>query len=170
MISRLTLAAQYGLAIYLRKEDFKPGVGFFTKEAFSKGTTRTGLITMCATHVVAALIYLGITFRFTNSTNSRVFVTWYVVGFLETCVIFGVSFWFEELGFKDKALQDRMKTATLLILGEGVIVVAEHVSTIVKNANSWSTLLPPPLPPLYWLNRENDTDNTSLQLRRRWAF
>ncbi|KAK3345802.1 hypothetical protein B0T25DRAFT_633497 [Lasiosphaeria hispida] len=131
-------SAQYCLAIYLRKDRFEPGVGYFSKETFSKKTSRTGLITMCATHIAAALIYLGITFRFTNSTNSRVFVTWYVVGFLETCIIFGVSYWFEDLGFKNKALQDRMKTATLLILGEGVIVVAEHVSTIVKNANSWT--------------------------------
>ncbi|RYP72517.1 hypothetical protein DL771_004157 [Monosporascus sp. 5C6A] len=133
MVSRLTLAAQYGLAIYLRKEKFKTGVSISSKEA-----TKTGLITMCTCHVVAALIYLGITFRFTNSTNSRVFVTWYIVGFFETCIIFAISFWFEDLGFKDKALQDRMKMATLLILGEGVIVVAEHVSTIVKNVNSWT--------------------------------
>ncbi|GAB1316871.1 Low temperature requirement A [Madurella fahalii] len=134
MVSRLTLAAQYGLAIYLRKGDFKPHVGIFSKEA-----SKTGLIAMCACHVVAALIYLGITFRFTDSTNSRVFVAWYIVGVFETCIIFAVSYRFEDLGFKDKTLQDRMKTATLLILGEGVIVVAEHVSTIVKNVNSWTS-------------------------------
>ncbi|RYP46027.1 hypothetical protein DL768_007707 [Monosporascus sp. mg162] len=133
MVSRLTLAAQYGLAIYLRKGTFKTGGSILSKEA-----SKTGLITMCACHVIAALIYLGITFRFTDSTNSRVFVTWYIVGFFETCIIFAISFWFGELGFKNKALQDRMKTATLLILGEGVIVVAEHVSTIVQNVNSWT--------------------------------
>lgn len=96
---------------------------------------------MCATHVIAALIYLGITFRFTDSTNSRVFITWYIVGICETLIIFGISYRFDDLAFKDKALGDRMRTATLLILGEGVIVVAEHVSTIVKNVNSWSKLI-----------------------------
>ncbi|KAK5655358.1 hypothetical protein OQA88_5925 [Cercophora sp. LCS_1] len=133
MISRLTLVAQYGTALYLRKGNFRAGAKFYSRE-----TSRTGLITMCVTHSIAALIYLGITFRFTDSTNSRVFVTWYVVGVLETCIIFGISFWFKDLGFESKGLQDRMKTATLLILGEGVIVVAEHVSTIVKNVNSWT--------------------------------
>ena len=136
MVSRLTLAAQYGLALYLRKGKFKTDVEILSHKAY-----RTGLITMCATHVVAALIYLGVTFRFTDSTNSRVFMTWYIVGIFETFIIFAISFWFDDLGFKSKALQDRMKTATLLILGEGVIVVAEHVSTIVKNVNSWSRLI-----------------------------
>lgn len=99
---------------------------------------------MCATHLIAGLIYLGITFRFTNSTNSRVFVTWYIVGIFETLIIFGISYRFDDLGFKGNALPERMKMTTLLILGEGVIVVAEHVSTIVKNVNSWSKFTPFP--------------------------
>ena len=142
MVSRLALAAQYGLAMYLRKDSFKSGVGYFSQEAFRKETSRTGLIIMCATHVAVALIYLGIAFYFTNSVNSLVRVTWYVVGVLEACIIFAVSYWFKDLGFKDKALQDRMKTATLLILGEGVIVVTEHNSIIANNADSWSMSLP----------------------------
>ncbi len=133
MVSRLTLAAQYGLALYVRKETLNTKLRPFDRQA-----TRTGFLAMCATHIVAALIYLGVTFRFTDNRGSRVFVTWYIICVLETVLIFAISFWFEELGFKKKALQDRMKTATLLILGEGVIVVSEHVSTIVHNVNSWS--------------------------------
>ncbi|KAK3312979.1 hypothetical protein B0H66DRAFT_631891 [Apodospora peruviana] len=140
LVSRLTLAAQYGLTIYQWKGSFKNrGVGYFTKQAFGRDTSRTGLVITCATHVAVAIIYLGISFYFSNSKNSLVRVTWYVVGFVEACVNFGVSYWFDDLGFKDKALQDRMKTATLLILGEGVIVVTEHVSTIGNNANSWTS-------------------------------
>ncbi|KAM7192565.1 hypothetical protein V8F20_008774 [Naviculisporaceae sp. PSN 640] len=138
MISRLTLAAQYGIAMYLRRDDSEAGIGYFCKQALDKKTKRTGLIIMAATHIAAALIYLGITFRFTNSKNSRVFTAWYIVGIVEACIIFGVSYWFEELRFKGKGLQDRMKTATLLILGEGVIVVADEISKVVKNANSWT--------------------------------
>jgi hypothetical protein len=156
MVSRLTLAAQYGLAIYLRRESFKPGVGYFTKQALSKDTSRTGLIITCGTHVAVALIYLGIAFYFTDSKNSLVRVTWYVVGFVEACIIIAISYWFTELGFKNKALQDRMKTVTLLILGEGVIVVTEHVSTIGNNANSWS---------MYILYRAKLLDSTDMLLR-----
>ena len=151
MVSRFTLAAKYGLATYLRKNTFHSGIRDFSKEAFRRDTSRTGFIIMCATHTVVAIIYLGITFFFANSVNSLVRVTWYVIGVVEACVGFVVSYWLEELSFKDKALQDRMKTATLLILGEGVIVVTEHNSIVANNANPWST---------YVLNQPNRGGNT----------
>jgi hypothetical protein len=122
MASRVVLAVQYGLTT-LRKPD-----------------QRKGLAIMSATNGAAALVYLGITFRFTDSTNSRVFVAWYILGFVETFVVFLVSYKIKGLEFLTTVLPERMKMATLLILGEGVIVVAEHVSTVVKNANSWSML------------------------------
>ncbi|KAK5657493.1 hypothetical protein OQA88_3065 [Cercophora sp. LCS_1] len=121
MVTRLVLAVQYGLATLRQPRE-----------------ARTGLFVMSGAHFVAAMVYLGITFRFTDSKNSRVFVAWYVIGFVETVVIFAVSFLFKGLSFRKSVLPERTKTATLLILGEGVIVVAEHVSTVVKNANSWT--------------------------------
>jgi len=36
------------------------------------------------------------------------------------------------------ALADRMTTITLLVLGTSIIIIAEHVSTVVKNVYSWS--------------------------------
>jgi len=124
-ISRLVLAIQYGLTIF--------------REPVADKKTRLGLQIMVGTHLVAALVYMGITFRFTDSKDSRVFVTWYIMGFVETVLIFAVSTYFDKLGFRRSALPERMKTVTLLILGEGVIVVADHVGKVVENHGSWTS-------------------------------
>jgi low temperature requirement protein LtrA len=130
MISRVALAAQYVLAALREKPQ-----------------ARKHVFAMAGCNAAAAIVYLGVAFRFTDSTNSRVFVTWYVAGFVETCLIFYLSHkWKGSLKFNSHTLPERMKTATLLILGEGVIVVAEHVSTVVKNVNSWSKVMPFILP------------------------
>jgi len=133
MVSRVALAAQYAIAAITRCR---------TKSA------RLGMIIMSGAHLAAAAVYLGITFRFSDSTNSRVFVAWYIIAFCETVVILAVSSKIKGINFERKDLPGRMKTATLLILGEGVIVVADNVATIVKNVNSWSKLPPPPPPSL----------------------
>ena len=70
MVSRLVLVVQYGLAILRQPRE-----------------SRVGLAIMSASHFAAAMVYLGITFRFTDSKNSRVFVAWYIVGFVETVVV-----------------------------------------------------------------------------------
>jgi len=93
-------------------------------------------------HFVAAMIYLGITFRF-QDYNSQVYITWYIIGPLETIVHIGLSLRCDVLGldalsFKRTHLIKRMGLLTLIIIGEGIIVVAKNVTTIVKNPNSWS--------------------------------
>jgi hypothetical protein len=50
MVSRLVLAIQYGLAILRQPRK-----------------ARVGLAIMSASHFAAAIVYLGITFRFTDS-------------------------------------------------------------------------------------------------------
>jgi len=125
MFSRFVLVAQYLLAVLRQPR-----------------AARLGLCIMAAVHGAAGFVYLGIAFRFTNSRTdaggSRAFVTWYILGFFETVAIFATSWKFKALSFNYSSLPERTKTATLLILGEGVVVVAEHISTVVKNADSWT--------------------------------
>ncbi len=92
---------------------------------------------MVGVHFVAAMIYLGITFRF-RDYNSRVYLAWYAVAFAETFINIGLSIGWEVLSFKGTHLINRMSLLTMIILGEGVIVVCTNVTTIVKNPNSWS--------------------------------
>lgn len=99
MVSRLTPAAQYGLAMYQRRDSFGPSVRYFTKQAVERDTSRIGFIMMCATYTAVAVVYLGIAFYYSDSNNSLVRVIWYVVGSVEACIIFAISFWFTALGF-----------------------------------------------------------------------
>ncbi len=123
MTSRFALTIRYGLTILRRP----------------RGSM--ALTIMGGSHFAAGIIYLGVTFRFTDSTNSRVFVTWYIVSFAEAVLIFTASSMFKSLRFNGAGLSERMKATTLLILGEGVIVVTGNVGTIAQNANSWSVLI-----------------------------
>lgn len=93
-------------------------------------------------HSVAALIYLGIAFRFRDG-NSRVYVTWYVVSVCEALLNVGLSLFWDVLSFKGTHLMNRMSLLTLIIIGEGVIVVCTNVATIVTSPDAWSN--PPPL-------------------------
>jgi low temperature requirement protein LtrA len=92
-----------------------------------------------AVHFVAAMIYLGITFRF-QKYNSRVYVAWYVIGGCELLINVMLSLLCDVLSFKGTHLIQRFSLLTFIIMGEGIIVVANNISLIVKNPNSWSEL------------------------------
>lgn len=122
MVSRLILSIQYATIIWhVRK--FK--------------TAKEPLAVMVAMHFAAAMIYLGITFRF-QDYNSRVYIAWYIVAICETLLNIGLSLFWPVLSFKGTHIINRMGLLTLIIIGEGVIVVCTNVTTIVKNPDSWS--------------------------------
>ena len=120
-VSRAVLGMQYGLAMLNRP----------------KSSWRAFII-MCACHLTAAIIYLGISFLFSDNSNSLAYIAWYIVGYFETTMIFAVSRIYRDHGVPISALADRMTTITLLVLGTSIIIIAEHVSTVVKNVYSWS--------------------------------
>lgn len=124
MVSRLCLAIEYGSILWhVRK--------------FQKA--RIPLYTQIALNIIPAIIYLGIAFRF-DKGGSRVFVTWYVVAFLEAvCTVVISNFW-EVLQFTKTHLMKRLSLLTVIILGDGIIVVAQNVVKIVEGPHAWSEL------------------------------
>lgn len=129
MVSRLTLAAQYFLVfVYVRR------------------SARGGLpvLATAAMHFVAAMIYLGISFRFDPWHNSRVFVVWYLGSFLEAVLALGLSYRSEVLSFDCTPVAERLTVLTVILLGEGVTDIAESVALIVKNGRWWSTCVADP--------------------------
>lgn len=83
------------------------------------------------------MIYLGISFRFEHRQSS-VFVTWYIVSALEAMLTFGLGLYFSVLSFTKTHLMSRMSLLTIIILGDGIVVMAEKVVTIVKSPEAWS--------------------------------
>ena len=111
MVSRLILTAQYLSVLWHVRR-------------YRNTTIPFGIV--AGLHFVAAMIYLGITFRFQDG-NSRVYVAWYVVGGCEILIHIGLSGFWRVLSFKRTHLINRMSLLTLIIIGEGIIVVCTNV-------------------------------------------
>ncbi|KAK6079917.1 hypothetical protein SCUP515_03758 [Seiridium cupressi] len=133
MFSRLVLSLQYGLVAWqIRK--------------YTVG--RRPMLLTAAIHFIAAMIYLGISFRYTEGKNSRVYVIWYVVGVTEMALHLGFSQLSEVLTFVGTHMGERLNLLTLIVLGEGAIILAKNVTLVVKDTyvkdtslNIWSSSL-----------------------------
>ncbi|RFU75351.1 hypothetical protein TARUN_6897 [Trichoderma arundinaceum] len=89
-------------------------------------------------HFIAAMIYLGITFRFDDQKDSRVFIAWYVVGAIEVLSTFGLSAFYSVLSLTRTHLMNRMSLLTIVILGESIVVLADKVIIIVEGPDAWA--------------------------------
>lgn len=124
MISRLLLAVQYSMIIWHVRH-------------YRKAKEPLGI--MVGINLIAALIYMGISFRFTDSTNSHVYTAWYIIGVLEVLLNMGLSLCFKVLSFEGTHLTERMTLLTLIILGEGwccALTKSIHITNDVSRRDS----------------------------------
>ncbi|TVY68728.1 hypothetical protein LSUE1_G006963 [Lachnellula suecica] len=121
MCSRLVLCLQYlVIAFHVRKWH----------------KSRVPFALLAGINFVAAMIYLGITFVFTNEESNQGYIAFYIVAVAEIGGNIVVSSRWKAATFKGTHLVQRMSLLTLIILGEGVIVVCNNIGKIVKNSNS----------------------------------
>ncbi|KAI2620637.1 hypothetical protein GGS26DRAFT_570434 [Hypomontagnella submonticulosa] len=117
-VSRLVLFLQYGLvAFQIRKYADGPRPMFFT--AFL--------------HLCAAAIYFGVSFRYDLGKSSRVFLVWYIGGVVEMSLHLSLSQLSHVLTFLGTHLGERLNLLTLVILGEGCIILAKSITLLVKD-------------------------------------
>ncbi|KAH7035701.1 uncharacterized protein B0I36DRAFT_264985 [Microdochium trichocladiopsis] len=122
MVSRLVLVLEYSTILWhIRK--------------FKKG--RLPLLAALSFHFVAAMVYLGVSFRFEDGRNSNAYIAWYLLMALEAIIQLGLALYSKVLSFNGTHLAERMTIFTMFILGEGVMVVMDSVVNIVKN-NGWT--------------------------------
>lgn len=86
----------------------------------------------------ASMVYLGTTFRFRDH-NSNVFIIWYVMAGVELFLTFAIANKWPVLSFEGTHLMKRMGLLTIIILGDGIIVVAQNVVTMVKSPDAWNS-------------------------------
>jgi hypothetical protein len=86
-----------------------------------------------ALHLIAAAVYFGIAFRYEEGKNSKVYVVWFVVGVVELKLHLILSQLSEVLTFLGTHLGERMNLLTLIIVGEGAILLAKNVTLLVKD-------------------------------------
>ncbi|OCL03444.1 hypothetical protein AOQ84DRAFT_302786, partial [Glonium stellatum] len=121
MVSRIVLVAQYGSTLY------------FTRKYRA---TKLPLLLVMGSYTIAAILYGALTAAFPKgdtTTKSSVYVAWYIISIVETLLTTAVSCRWRVISFKGTHLIERMSLLTLIILGEGIIVVCKSISKIVKN-------------------------------------
>jgi low temperature requirement protein LtrA len=129
MVSRITLFLQYAVTL------------FYTRK-YRKTIIPLGLI--MASTLIAAILYGALTPAFPAESyvpqKSNVYIAWYVIGISETLLTVGVSCisHFRAINFKGTHMVQRMSLLTLIILGEGIIVICKSISKIVKNEFLWT--------------------------------
>ncbi|KAI0388099.1 hypothetical protein F5Y04DRAFT_286994 [Hypomontagnella monticulosa] len=117
-VSRFILFLQYGLvAFQIRKYADGPRPMFFT--AFL--------------HLCASAIYFGVSFRYDLGKSSRVFLVWYIGGVVEMSLHLSLSQLSHVLTFVGTHLGERLNLLTLVILGEGCIILAKSITLLVKD-------------------------------------
>ncbi|KAJ4287620.1 hypothetical protein N0V90_012323 [Kalmusia sp. IMI 367209] len=133
MVSRITLFLQYAVTLlYVRK--------------YKK--TVIPLCIILASTLIAAILYGALTPAFPKekldadefliAQKSSVYIAWYVIALCETLITVAVSCIFRVISFKGTHMVQRMSLLTLIILGEGIIVVCKSISKIVKNEFLWT--------------------------------
>jgi low temperature requirement protein LtrA len=132
MVSRITLFMQYAVTLLYVKKYKK---------------TIVPLCIILGSTLLAAILYGTLTPVFPKETfdaegpvlqKSNVYIAWYVIALCETLTTVAVSCRFLVISFKGTHMVQRMSLLTLIILGEGIIVVCKSISKIVKNEFLWT--------------------------------
>ncbi|KAI4176097.1 MAG: hypothetical protein LQ346_007956 [Caloplaca aetnensis] len=120
MISKLILLVQYGYILFWVRGHAK---------------VVAPLLIHMAAFATGAIICLGLIFSFNDHTQSSSYLAWYVIAVLEALTVFVSSSWWRSVSFKRSNLNERVGLLTLIILGEGVIVLTKSMSSVTKGAN-----------------------------------
>jgi hypothetical protein len=137
MVSRLVLAAQYGVTLYFVRKHKK---------------TVLPLSLVIGSTLIAALIYGSITGALPKEMcnlelgvckqfMTNVHVAWYIISAAEIIITVGISCYWRVISFKGTHIVQRMSLLTLIILGEGIIVICKAISKIVKNGSQFDSQL-----------------------------
>ncbi|RPA97899.1 hypothetical protein L873DRAFT_1828768 [Choiromyces venosus 120613-1] len=94
----------------------------------------------CSTMAIAGSVYLGLYFAFEKGDPAKSYIGWYITAIFEACAIIGTSSVWRVVSFKKTHLVERMGLLTLIILGEGIIVMLKAINAIVKGT-SWTVSL-----------------------------
>ncbi|KAF2688479.1 hypothetical protein K458DRAFT_440113 [Lentithecium fluviatile CBS 122367] len=133
MVSRITLFAQYAVTL-----------------VYTRAYTKT-IVPLClvmGSTLVAAVLYGALTPIFPATKydvdgilvdqKSNAYISWYVIALCETVLTVAVSCVYRVISFKGTHMVQRMSLLTLIILGEGIIVICKSISKIVKNDYLWT--------------------------------
>lgn len=106
MISRLSLAIQYSIAVIRGHPRIENKRSIYFTIGF---------------HLIYALTYLGVSFYTTHNPKSNVFTFWYYAAITELAIHTLHARMSSTLSFLGTHLTERLNLLTLIILGEGTL-------------------------------------------------
>ena len=104
MVSRLTLALQYSIAVF---------------RGHGRIERKNAVLFTSGVHLIYAVTYLGVSFYTTRNPKSNVFTFWYYAAITELAIHVVHARLSTTLSFLGTHLTERMNLLTLIILGEG---------------------------------------------------
>ncbi|KAL8814075.1 MAG: hypothetical protein Q9223_006675 [Gallowayella weberi] len=119
-VSRLVLIAQYGSVMLWVKDE--------------KKITRP-LSIHIASFAIGGVLCLGFFFVFNATSSGQAYIVWYIIIVLEALAVFVSSSQWRSVSFQRTNLSERCGLLTLIILGEGIIVLTKSMNYIVKGEN-----------------------------------
>ncbi|KAF8436678.1 bacterial low temperature requirement A protein-domain-containing protein [Terfezia claveryi] len=126
MCSRLALGIQYGVATFYAFR-YKHGV--------------LPLLIHTVTMIGASCAYVGLYFSFLGGASPRTYIAWYGIILIEVIAVMASSAIWKVVSFKQTHLVERLGLLTLIILGEGIIVMLKAVNSVEKGSTygrGWS--------------------------------
>ncbi|KAI1097610.1 hypothetical protein F4804DRAFT_159422 [Jackrogersella minutella] len=117
-VSRFILFLQYGMVAFQIR-----------KYAHGKGP----MIATALLHLCSAAVYFGVSFRYDLGKSSRIFLVWYIGGVVEMLLHLSFSQMSYVLTFLGTHLGERLNLLTLVILGEGCIILAKSITLLVED-------------------------------------
>lgn len=97
------------------------------------------IITPLAIHIVAfaigAVLCLAFFLTFTRDTMGQAHIIWYVIIVLEALTVFVVAGYWRAVSFQHTHLNERCGLLTLIILGEGIIMLTISTNYMVQGEN-----------------------------------
>ncbi|ORY67023.1 uncharacterized protein BCR38DRAFT_509389 [Pseudomassariella vexata] len=120
MASRLVLAVKYATMLFQARK-------------YARRRAKMVLLLIIGTLVAAATIYFGISFMLgVDNIPGDALIAWNVVGVVEVILQLEYSRLSDPLSFKGTNLEARMNQLTLIILGEGIIIMIRGINLLVQ--------------------------------------
>ncbi|KAJ4212861.1 hypothetical protein NW759_011502 [Fusarium solani] len=132
MCSRFVLAIQYGVVLFYARRNRR---------------SRNNLALAVLLHLVPAFIYMGATIAMARGSNAEIDYLWWAVALAELAAIMVHATLSKTVSFSGTHLTERLNLLTLIVIGEGIIILAKTITKIVQYTylkdptTSWSSAL-----------------------------
>lgn len=126
LVSKVILVIQYGYVLY-----------------WVRGYRKivTPLLIHMFSYAIGAVVCLCVVFIFDKEKKSNAYFAWYIVAVGEALAVFISSSRWRSVSFKRTHLHERVGLLTLIILGEGVIILTKSMTYVTKGGNYSSAVI-----------------------------